>query len=59
MEFFVWWFDSHPVWSTLLSPFWALIWALYTNNALKVVWCITWIITWTLIRVGVKAVEKK
>jgi len=42
MEFLTWWFDQHPVWSTLFCPFGTIIWGIYTNNTLKVLWAVIW-----------------
>jgi len=32
MDFITWWFDSHCILSTLLTPFWSFIWCCFKEN---------------------------
>lgn len=38
-KFLVWWFDTHYILSTLITPFWSFLWALYNNLTVRAVVC--------------------
>jgi hypothetical protein len=42
MDFITWWFDSHPIWSTIFSPGSSVLWGIYTDNAVRVLWAASW-----------------
>lgn len=31
-DFVTWWFDVHYIWSTLITPFFSIMWVLYTDG---------------------------
>lgn len=33
MDFLKWWFDTHYVWSTLLSPFTTFLWLIWSDGS--------------------------
>lgn len=38
--FLTWWFDTHWIWATLLTPFTTLLWAIYTNSTAWAFGCV-------------------
>jgi hypothetical protein len=44
-QFLLWWFDTHYIWSTILTPFWTMLWTIFKGEFLwrGVVCCIIWI----------------
>jgi hypothetical protein len=38
MDFINWWFDTHYVWSTILTPVFSFIWGIYIDSVSRVIW---------------------
>ena len=39
-SFLTWWFDTHWIWATVLTPFTTFLWAIYTNSVAWTFGCI-------------------
>jgi len=59
VDFLTWWFEQHPIWSTFLCPFWTVLWGIYTNNAIKVLWAVAWYFTILCSKLVIRDVKTK
>jgi hypothetical protein len=32
MDFLTWWFGTHEIWSTILSPFFTILWCIFKEE---------------------------
>lgn len=47
-QFFLWWFEEHYIWSTLLTPFLVMLWTIFKGEFIwrGVVACLVWLGVW-------------
>ena len=56
-----WYFDTHYILSTLVTPWWALLWCVYKGLVVRALVCIAWCFPWfclSMLNVVFKAANK-
>ena len=56
MDFIMWWFDDHYIWSTILTPKLSLIWAVYVGSVGRAFGCFLPVVCWAVVMGVVKRV---